>query len=220
MISHFQKRYFDAKHHYFSKDVVQGSKWSHPPSEERCIHLSTATKKLFGLCCICKESRATSVLSRMMNESQQITQSLTIMLTWRRQIARLKRTGAFMRERHVGGKIWEFHFSSPAILAHPPTTFDEHSEPWMERWAERRLPLTHPPTVRKFLGAIMQRGGRDPAFMVNLFFLRKETQSCAWYSRVVWVEANNTAPLRDQAFIADSRAQTGQRESSGRRINH
>lgn len=123
--------------------------------------------KPFGLCCICKESRATSVLSRMMNESQQITQSLTTMLTWRRQIARPKRTGAFMRERHVGGKIWEFHFSSHAILAHPPTTFVEHSEPWMERWAERRLPLTHPPTVRKFLGAIMQKGSSNPAFMVT-----------------------------------------------------
>lgn len=143
-------------------------------SEERCVHLTLTSNsnyshiKPFGLCCICKESRATSVLSRMMNESQQITQSLTIMLTWRRQIARLKRTGAFMRERHVGGKIWEFHFSSLAILAHPPTTFVEHSEPWMERWAERRLPLTHPPTVRKFLGAIMQKGGSTPAFMVNL----------------------------------------------------
>lgn len=77
------------------------------------------------------------MLSRMMNESQQITQSLTIMLTWRRQIARLKRNGVFMRERHVGGKIWEFHFSSLAILAHPPTTSVEHSEPWKESDEQR-----------------------------------------------------------------------------------
>lgn len=97
-----------------------------------------------------------------MNESQQITQSLTIVLTWRRQLARLKRTDAFKKEWHVGGKIWEFHFSSHAILAHPPTTSVEHSEPWMERWAARRLPLTHPPTVRKFLGVLML-GGREAA---------------------------------------------------------
>lgn len=83
--------------------------------------------------CICKKGRAASVLSRTMNESQQITQSLTTVLTWRRQIVRLKRNDAFMRERHVGGKIWEFHFSSPAILAHPPTMLSEHSEPGMER---------------------------------------------------------------------------------------
>lgn len=50
----------------------------------------------------------------------------------------------------------------------------------------------------------MHRGGTDPAFMVNLF--RKETQSCGWYGRLVWAEVNSTAPLRDQAFIADSRA--------------
>lgn len=43
-----------------------------------------------------------------------------------------------MKEWHVGGKIWEFHFSSLAILAHPPTTFGKHSEPWMEWWAEKK----------------------------------------------------------------------------------
>lgn len=65
--------------------------------------------------CICKESRITSALFSAMNESQQITQRLTTILTWRRQIARLERNDAFMIERHVGGKIWEFHFSSVAI---------------------------------------------------------------------------------------------------------
>lgn len=88
-----------------------------------------------------------------------------------------------------------------------------------ERWAERRLPLTHPPTVRKFLGALMQRRGSDPFFMV-IFFFRKETQRCARYSRVVWVEVNNKEPLRDQAFIVDSRAERGQWKCSGRWINH
>lgn len=97
--------------------------------EECSILLSKATAN-YSLSPV---SRATSVLYSMMNESQWITQSATIMLTWRRQIARLKRTDAFMRERHVGGKIWEFHFSSLAILEHPPTTFGERSEPWMER---------------------------------------------------------------------------------------
>lgn len=64
-----------------------------------------------------------------MNESGQMTQSLTTVLTWR-AVARLKRTNAFMREWRVGGKFWEFHFSSLAILAHPPTTYVEYSEPW------------------------------------------------------------------------------------------
>lgn len=36
-----------------------------------------------------------------------------------------------MGEWRVGGKFWEFHFSSLAILAHPPTTYVEYSEPWM-----------------------------------------------------------------------------------------
>lgn len=36
-----------------------------------------------------------------------------------------------MGEWRGGGKFWEFHFSSLAILAHPPTTYVEYSEPWM-----------------------------------------------------------------------------------------
>lgn len=123
-----------------------------------------------------------------------------------------------MRERRVGAKIWEFHFSSLAILAHPPTTFAEHTEPWMEGRAERRLPLTHPPTTRKFLGAITRRGGRDPAFMVNLF-----ENGNAELSLVQWGLCGRRwttrAPLRDQAFTADFRAERGQREHSRRRIN-
>lgn len=56
--------------------------------------------------------------------------------------------------------------------------------------------------MRKFLGAITQRGGRDPAFMVNPF--RKTTQSCVPATAgLVQVGANSKAPLRDQAFIGD-----------------
>lgn len=69
------------------------------------------------------------MLFSIMNESGQMTRSLTTVLT-RRDVARLKRTDAFMREWRVGGKFWEFHFSSLAILAHPPTTSGEYSEPW------------------------------------------------------------------------------------------
>lgn len=70
------------------------------------------------------------VLFSIMNESGRMTQSLTSVLTWRDAV-RLKRTAAFMGEWRVGGKFWEFHFSSPAIFAHPPTTDVEYSEPWM-----------------------------------------------------------------------------------------
>lgn len=76
-----------------------------------------------------------------------------------------------MRERHVGVKIWEFHFSSHAILAHPPTRFGEHTEPWMEREAGRRHTFSYTKEVPWSGNA--ERGGRDPAFVVNLF--RKET---------------------------------------------
>lgn len=48
-----------------------------------------------------------------------------------------------MREWHVGDKIWEFHFSSLAILAHPPTTFVEQSEPWREREMSSEKTSTH-----------------------------------------------------------------------------
>ena len=56
-------------------------------------------------------------------------------------------------------RIWEFHFSSLAILTHPPTIFAEHTEPWREKWAARRLPLT---TVGEV--PTKQRGGQRPCF--------------------------------------------------------
>lgn len=53
-----------------------------------------------------------------------------------------------MRERHVGGKIWEFHFSSLAILAHPPTTSVEHSEP-LDGEMSRKKTSTHTSSYSK-----------------------------------------------------------------------
>lgn len=77
-----------------------------------------------------KKTAQNIVLFSIINESGRMTQSLTTVLTWG-DVARLKRTNAFMGEWRVGGKFWEFHFSSLVILAHTPTTYVEYSEPWM-----------------------------------------------------------------------------------------
>lgn len=142
---HLCTKYFDAKHFFFFQDASQGTKLSHQPSEERAAQPWRNVRSLLYL------QRKQSNISALQND-EWVTGDHTKPdnhAPWRRQIARRKRTDAVMTERHVGGKICGFHFSSLAILALPPTTF--HQTKWT-LGGERRLPLTHPSTVRNFLG--------------------------------------------------------------------
>lgn len=132
----------------------------HQAFEECCIHLSKATEHRSLSPASLKQRGATSALSRMMNESQQITHSLTIMLTWRRQIARLKRTGVFMREwqrrRQDLGVPFQFscHLSTPT---HPPPSVSTVNLGWRDEHKEdfHSHILC---TVRKLLEAIRREG--------------------------------------------------------------
>lgn len=108
--------------------VITLSKLNFYKDAKRCYKHLTAQDLFFAESA--KKASQNIVLFSIMNESGRMTQSLTSVLTCR-DAARLKRTAAFMGEWRVGGEFWEFHFSSLAILAHPPTTNVEYSEPWM-----------------------------------------------------------------------------------------
>lgn len=172
----FTKKYsLMQKHQHFSKDAFKGGKWSHRGAP---TYIYLKQQKAVGS--LLYLQRAQSDISALQND-EWVTADHTKLdnrADMEKADSQTKKNGCLYEGTACRRRDLGVPFQLPCHLStHPPTTSVEHTEPWMVRRAERRLPLTRPPTVRKFLGAVMHGGGSNPAFMVNLF--RMETQSCA-----------------------------------------